>query len=184
MIFPPRPTQAIAPGMIPFYEERGYVGQLKMNGTCLVIPVANDKCRFFNRHGSLVNWTPPSDIVEYFQKFDDSIFIGELLHHKHPSVKNTVYLFDIIQFAGTSLVGMALAERLQLLHNMPADNPKIILAETLRENFSEIFGSLTKPTEEGMVLKDPKSKLEPCQRATANTTWQVKCRKPTKNYSF
>jgi hypothetical protein len=40
------------------------------------------------------------------------------------------------------------------------------------------------PEDEGFVFKNPKAPLVACLTARANSGWQVKCRRPHKNYSF
>ena len=120
--------------------------------------------------------------------------IGELLHSKGVGVKNTVYLFDIVVYQGKSLIGMTLVERRALLHSLwPIQkvhyshyevHPNLWVARWSETGFAEMFRGITKLEDEGLVLKDPNSTLQSCHKEGLNAGWQVKCRKPTKNYGF
>ena len=120
-LWPPRPEKAIPRDLIPFYEKRGSIAQIKKNGTCTVIDVdAAGVPTFWNRHQELHKaWTAPAHIVEYFKQFPDSVFVGELLHNKGPSVKDTLYLFDILVLKGNVLIGTTLKEGLTKLYELP-----------------------------------------------------------------
>jgi ATP-dependent DNA ligase len=185
-LYPPRPEKAIAPSLIEWYENLGYVAQLKKNGTCsLAFVSADGKVTFKTRHNEDHKaWTPTKEITDYFSTFPDSIFVFELLHNKSPLVKDTAYVFDIIRYLGKDLVGVTFSERMQILNKVvPLMNDKIMLAKTYDSCLTGLFQSLDSPLDEGIVLKNPEAVLEPCYRATSNTAWQVKCRKRTKNYS-
>ena len=49
--------------------------------------------------------------------------------------------------------------------------------------FGRVWSELA-AEDEGIVFKDPASKLAPCVTQTANAMWQVKCRRPNSSYSF
>ena len=184
-LWPPRPESAIPPSLIKSFEDRGYVGQIKYNGTCQVVSVdAALGVTFQTRHNELNKaWTPLPEIAKYFSNFPDSVLVGELLHNKHASVKNTIILFDVLHYQGQSLVGKTLSERLMILCSLPiTKNVQVI--ETHTRDLTGLYHSLSKPTEEGLVLKDPNAQLKSCLRNGLNASWQVKCRRPTKNYGF
>ncbi len=185
-LYPPRPESAIPPSLIKSFEDRGFVGQIKFNGTLQVIDInAALGATFMTRHGELNRaWTPPPEIEKYFSGFPDSVFVGELLHNKHASVKNTIILFDVLRYLGKSLVGKTLAERLMILRSVTPFIKNIQVVETHAQDLTGLYHSLLKPTEEGVVLKDPNAKLRSCLRDGLNANWQVKCRRATKNYGF
>jgi hypothetical protein len=184
-LWPPRPEKAIPRDLIPFYEKNGSIAQLKKNGTCTVIDVDKDGVpTFWNRHNELHKaWTAPNHIVEYFKQFPESVFVGELLHNKGPSVKDTLYLFDILIFKGNDLVGTKLKERLTMLYELPKSKG-ITFAKTYTKKFLQIFDSLDDPLDEGLVFKNPNARLKFCYKDGTNADWQAKCRKPTKNFGF
>jgi hypothetical protein len=183
-LYPPRPENRILPGLIPSFERRGWVCQLKKNGTCsLAFVDATGTVIFKTRHNEDHKaWTPTPDIILFFSQFRNSIFVFELLHSKGGGVKNTVYIFDLLMYDGKYLVGMSLRERLDILEKLKIDVPNISVAETYTTGFLSIFQNLTNPLDEGIVLKRPDAPLEMCFRDGTNTSWQVKCRKATKNY--
>ena len=184
-LWPPRPEKAIPPDMIPFYERNGYLAQIKKNGTCSVISTDdNGNVEFWNRHKELHKaWMAPDYIIEYFKKFPNSTFVAELLHNKSPSVKNTIYIFDVLIYMGTDLVGETLKDRLTIIDTMPA-NKGIILVQNYYSGFRKLYDSLSDEIDEGLVFKDPNARLKFCFKDGMNSNWQVKCRKITKNYGF
>lgn len=185
-LYPPRPEQAIAPGLIKLFEGRGYIGQIKKNGTCQVITIAKDgKVTFWTRRRELNKaWKPLLEMIEYFKKYRDSVFVGELLHNKHPDFKNQIILFDVLRIHGEDLVGHTLTNRLDILADVPPMMKRIQIATIFEKRLTELYYSLTHPIDEGIVLKDPKAKLETCIKEGMNSDWQVKCRRETKTYGY
>lgn len=204
-LWPPRPNSKRAvppsgPMGLSFYEKRGWVGQYKKNGTCNLIAVSPDKKLVtMNRHKEdhkLWNPTPGSSAA--FKKLPGKgwyVFVAELLHSKVPGIRDTNYIFDVLVADGKYLVGTTFEERQEILadlfpkHRSETESHRVIddhtwVAKLLRGNFEEIFNRLHRPEDEGLVLKNPKGKLELCSRESTNTLWQVKCRRPHKNFSF
>ena len=184
-LWPPRPEKAIPSELIQFYENQGWIAQLKKNGTCTVIDVdASGNSTFYTRHNEAHKaWTPPQFILDYFKQFPESTIVAELLHNKGPSVKNTLYIFDILVFASLSLVGETLRERLELIEKFP-ETENVITSKTITKDFLAVFEGLTSELDEGIVMKNPNARLKPCYKDGMNAGWQVKCRKPMKNYGF
>lgn len=184
-LFPPRPEKAIPVDLISYYEKTGSICQIKKNGSATVVDVdAEGVPTFWNRHKELHKaWTATREIIEYFGQFPNSVIVGELLHNKHPSVKNIIYIFDVLVFKGNDLVGTTLKDRLEIIRSMP-QGKGIWFAKTYTKNFRKLYDGLTDAIDEGIVLKNPKAKLKFCFKAGMNGDWQVKCRKAHKNYSF
>jgi hypothetical protein len=206
-LWPPRPEKAIPPTMLAHYENRGWLAQVKMNGTCNVLAISPErKIVAMSRHKEPHKlWTPNEDSERAFKNLPGNgwyVFIGELLHSKvaDPSLKNINYLHDILVADGEMLNGKTYDERLTLLANLfltQIDNreqPLTVSHLEIDANtwMAKSWGTaewLFKETAahkemEGVVLKDPKAKLALCVKADSNSSWQVKCRKPTKAYSF
>jgi ATP-dependent RNA circularization protein (DNA/RNA ligase family) len=185
VIYPPRPEKAIIPGLIPNFERQGYIAQIKFNGTCQVIAI--DKfgvVDFRTRKGERNRaWAPSGKVIDFFQKFPDSIFVGELLHSKGPSVKDTIVLFDVIQYTGELLIGRSLSDRLDILKTIK-ETANVKVARVHKKNLLDLFRGLTDPLHEGIVLKKPDAVLRDCRRSGLNAGWQIKVRKPTKNYGY
>lgn len=185
-LWPPRPERAIEPALIPYYASKGWIAQLKKNGTCTVISVdVHGNVDFKTRHNEAHKaWAPPIEIVNYFSHFPDSVFVGELLHNKHASVKNTLYLFDLLRYNGVDFIGETLEYRLGILDMVVPLMPNIQMVKNYSGDLTKLYDSISDPIDEGIVLKDPKAKLKSCLREGANSGWQVKCRKSTKNFGF
>jgi hypothetical protein len=185
-LYPPRPEKAVPPALIAHFEHKGWIAQRKKNGTCQVIFVdADGNVSFFTRHNEPNKaWKPLDCIRKKFVAFPDSVFVGELLHSKGPSVKNTIILFDVLRLRGEDLVGKSLADRLAILSQTIEESRHIGIIDTYEHDFTKLYESLTDPLDEGIVLKDPKAVLRNCHRDGLNSSWQVKCRKPTKNFAF
>ncbi len=185
-LFPPRPEHAIAPTLIHYYQEKGWVAQIKKNGTMTIVLIdENGVVTFKTRH--MVDhkmWKPTEDITAYFSNFTDSIFLCELLHNKHPSVKNTMYIFDLIRYRGGDLIGMSFENRQSLIKTVVPIAKNIILAKNYDRDLLGLFRSLHDPIDEGIVLKDPHAPLRPYYTKSNNACWQVKCRVSHKNYGF
>jgi hypothetical protein len=206
-LYPPRPEHAIPPHMINVYERQGFVAQVKKNGTCSVIAVAPDRSlTCMRRHGPTVPhklWTPTAASSRMFRRLKGKgwyVFVAELLHSKTPTIKDTNYLFDLLVDDGEYLVGTTFAqrqERLQalMLPLVVSKRPAVMeshyviddhlwLARVHTKGLKQLFDSLEKHEDEGIVLKKPNARLDLCFNERANQAWQVKCRKGHKNYGF
>lgn len=213
-LYPPRPDRKIAPGLLNFQEKRGWVGQVKKNGTCTVLYVTPEKKIITKtRHDSDHKmWDDKvSRAVEYFKNLPGNgwyVFVCELMHNKTKHIQDTLYVFDIVVANGQSLTGTTFAERQDIITKLfeiddstPINitqshyiiSEKVWVAKLINGNFNAEMAKIQKRSEtlpdnqsledEGLVLKNPKGKLQPCGK-TRNSTWMVKCRVPHKNYSF
>lgn len=193
-LYPPRPEKAIPRDLLVFYQNRGYWAQVKKNGTCTVIFAKGDEVIFKTRHhDDHKQWTPLPEHYDFFKGGDKwNVFVGELIHSKTTHIKNQLYLFDQIVDDGFHLIDMTFEERQLLLQSrwvgeQESDqtriSPFVSIAHNFSSNFDSLFNTL-KPEDEGLVLKNPSSRLKACFKQSANAGWQVKCRIPTKNYSF
>lgn len=201
-LWPPRPEQAIARQLVGFYEKRGWVAQVKMNGTCNVLAVSPDrKIVAMNRHNASHKlWTPTKENVADFAHLPGHgwyVLLSELLHSKVPGIRNVNYVHDILVADGEHLTGMSFEDRQKLLSDLFLKgkkgkareflshweiSPTLWLAKT-HLDAGMLFDKLERPEHEGIVLKNPTAPLEMCLRPTDNSGWQVKMRKPHKNYS-
>lgn len=120
-LYPPRPEKAVPPGLINFYEKRGFVAQVKKNGTCTVI-FTNGKDVIFKTRQSEDHkqWSPTPEIIEFFggkkRAGKWNVYVAELLHSKVAGgKKNHLYIFDKIVHDGVQLVGSTFAHRQEIL---------------------------------------------------------------------
>jgi len=196
-LWPPRPEQKIPQGMLKFYENRGFLAQVKKNGTCTVIFAKGKEVIFKTRHNDDHKlWSPTPEHIRFFQTPSNNwnVYVAELIHSKvSGGPKNQLYIFDKIVDEGIHLVGTSFEDRQLLLKSQwepiadEGDSTRIhdyiSVANNFAGDFAKLFMTL-KPEDEGLVLKNPKAVLKACMKQDANNAWQVKCRIPHKNYSF
>jgi hypothetical protein len=203
-LWPPRPECAVPFEAVGMYVRKGWWAQVKKNGTCTVIAARGDEVIFKTRHATDHDlWRPLPEHAAFFQGSPRwTVFAAELLHSKTPHIKNELFLFDVLVHDGEHLVGSTFAERQRLLHTayermVPkfravdcglgayAVGPYVRLLRSYagRQDAEALWRSL-KLEDEGLVLKDPHAKLKVCITGSSNGGWQVKVRRPTKNYSF
>ncbi len=206
-LFPPRPSKAIPSSLIPFYANRGWVGQYKKNGICTVLYVSPDKeiivrTRHDDEHK---RWAPTAASTDVFKSLPGKgwyVFIVEVLHNKFKGRRDTIYAFDIVVEDSKQLTGKTFTERQEILRGLfdardEGDashyvvNPNVWISRTITEDLTSVMEVVNAqapaegaPENEGLVLKNPKARLEPMSRKTSNTGWQVKCRITHANYVF
>lgn len=192
-LYPPRPEQKIAPGLLSFYEQRGWWAQVKKNGTCTVIAAKNGDVRFWTRHNEQhKQWTPKDEHRALFAGATSwVVLVAELLHSKVEGIRDHLHLFDVLVLDGKPLTGTTLAERSKLLRDdaqwwalNQGGCVSVAWNYEAGSNFRAIFDNLRAKEDEGLVLKNPEAKLGACLTPTSNNGWQVKCRRPHKNFSF
>lgn len=195
-LFPPRPETKVSKNMLGFWQRRGYVAQVKKNGTCTVIFARGNKVIFKTRHNDDHKlWTPQPDHIKFFSGSKGwNVYVAELLHSKvSGGPKHELYIHDQLVMEGNSLVGTTFAHRQAALLTKfagGASEPdqyriadRITLAKNFAGGFTTIFDTLG-VEDEGLVLKDPKAVLKACFKPDSNRGWQVKCRIAHANYSF
>lgn len=200
-LWPVRPENQIPADAMDFYERLGYWGQVKMNGDCTLIFISPEgDIQAWNRHGvKHTRWNFTEKSIAPFKALVNGhwqVYEAELLNN-HGPVKDKLYVFDILVWNSFQLVGMTWAERQAILHKdaFPKEKitgetdfeyvitPNLSLAKNLPGGFLEIFRKIQKLDQaefEGLVLKDPKQKMDPCLRKTSNQKGMVKCRRSTK----
>ena len=127
------------------------------------------------------------------------VFVAELLHSKVPGLRNINYVHDVLVADGILLVGETFSARQDRLATLLLKgkkgkaremlthwelSPTLWLAKNFHGDFRTIFDKMVRPEQEGLVLKNPNAPLTTCLRQTDNSAWQVKVRRPHKNYSF
>ena len=205
--FPPRPRTAIPFSDTSRYADGRWQAQLKINGTRNIIAVSPDgEVDFWSRHKSRHRaWVPPAwlkdEVRGRFACGKWTVLDSELLHSKHPSVKNMLYLFDALALDGQHLVGETYEARYSgLVAACGAVGPDVPgygghVAEVGRglwlarmipsDGWRGAWDVAAKnPIIEGLVLKRVKAKLEPGRAEENNGFWMIRVRKASKNYPF
>lgn len=210
-LWPPRPDNAIPKSLLSFYGKKNWVAQVKLNGTCNVISVSpKGEIIAKSRHKDIEDgnhrmWTPSANTRAAFKNLPRPnkgwyVFVAELMHSKVTGgAKDTNYIHDILVADGEYLVGKTFEERQAILRSLfpNIDESKSTVAYHVIDgntwlarnhvgvDFADLYTSvIPDPSYEGLVIKNPAAKLAICSRQKSNNSWQVKCRRPHKNYGF
>lgn len=192
MIYPPRPKHLILEKSLPSQEGKDFVAQPKLNGSNCVLFVTANSYTAYNRHKELMSKQPIIPILE-LTKGDEMILNGEWLNKNQEPLNNAFCVFDILNYKGVSLVGMDYTTRLAILDAIFGTTNtegyltnvlgNIYRVNTYTKNFHQLYQELSKiPLIEGLVLKRKTAKLESGWSENNNSGWQLKIRKPNKNY--
>lgn len=209
-LWPPRPDKAIPRSLLSYYGKRNWIAQVKLNGTCNVVAISpTGKITAKSRHKDIANgdhrmWAPSAKTEATFKNLPRPnkgwyVFVAELMHSKVEGLRDTNYIHDILVADGEYLVGKTFEERQAILRDLfpDIDESKSTVAYHIIDgntwlarnhvgvDFSELYTSVIPDIRyEGLVMKNPAAKLAICSRQKSNTDWQVKCRRPHKNYGF
>lgn len=203
---PPRTESKVPPGLISYYEAKGWLAQCKKNGTNSVVFVPPDRKPFaYGRHGEVHKaWKFTPQSAALFAAIPGHgwyVFNSELLHSKVKDLRDTNYVHDVLVADGELLIGSTYADRQAILGetlqaaaeelNLPEAveakthfilNANTWLAKSLPPDFKTGYNSLVDDEDEGLVLKSPTGKLSLSDGK--NAPWMVKIRRATKNFSF
>lgn len=202
-MYPPRPSLAVPPRALFSYERADTVAQAKLNGSCALLVVAPDgSFKVWNREGEPMTRVKlrPADVSALAGKDGYRAFAGEMLNkHKRLgggySNDDRFVIFDLLATGGATTEGTVLRDRLLALDSMLDRSPccewfdtvnsSVGVVRTHRSGFEDLWQKL-QPEElvEGLVVKRSDAALSVCTSDSANSGWQWKFRKPTKNYRF
>lgn len=200
-LYPPRPDFVLTYDRIPYYESDGWVGQFKKNGTCTIIAMSPEgNFHAMNRHAENHRaWQLTEHIKDVLRKYlpkgSWTVLVAEIMHSKTPTIKDTVYIHDVIVYQSKQLVGSTFGERQKLLIELlPSTkeeyshyeiDPKVWRAKLLTKDILSYYHAIKDPSiDEGIVMKKLTGKLKECYKADTNCAWQAKVRYSTKNYQF
>jgi hypothetical protein len=212
IMFPPRPASKIHPSQLGSYDATGeWVAQRKFNGTRNLIHVTpHREVKLFTRHGTphkqyVLTNSMREQILNLKLKVGSEYWLdGELLHAKTKTsaYKSRIVLYDVL-FAGQYLDARGITQltRLEYLHDL-CGNPRELepnlgialrvsddlwVAETFEKDFvGEYERYLDHPEVEGLVLRKRLSSLfhNSCGYKPYEVSWVIRCRKPSKIYSY
>lgn len=201
-IFPPRAENITPRDTIEIYEDR-FVGQPKLNGSNMVIFTNGTEVHIKNRHNKDMSNVkmPKEEFLKLHRGTGWMILVGEYLNkskkdHTKNFFNHKFIIFDIIAINDEQLIGKSFEERIQLLDELygTSDSSQPFLhgindytyrVKSFNTGFQKLFDELTLiDMYEGFVFKMKKATLENGVRSSNNTRGQIKCRKPTKNYSY
>ena len=131
-IFPPRSKDAIPRADTEIFGMLGWTAQLKYNDShALIKYCANGNIELWNRHAERFRtYHAPSELIEELRTIGErlkvepgkvTILDGGLLDQKHPLVKDTIALWDILVLNGEHLLGTTYGERYNQLRKLTDD---------------------------------------------------------------
>lgn len=194
-IYSPRPKSKINPKQLDEMNLDGWLWQYKFNGDRCPVVINQSEVFLCNRHGKFLNRNMHKHIKKEF--LSKSFSFSEGLNRLDGELisGNVLVLFDVLQYTNY-LIGKKLIDRLNLLTNI-CGNPTnlcdkkialqitdhIWLAECGDSDFSRHYQKhITDPLIEGLVLKQKDSVLDHWGAQEYEVNWQIRCRKPSKNY--
>jgi len=187
--FPPQPTRLWPNAQ--FFEQlscdSNYDAEVKYNGWRLEIHVDPKSLIFYNRHGTIIN----IDSNLFSHKFEnipyESVFDGELINFRTTNIKNIIIIWDCMFWNGKDLRHLPLEERRTYLpwKRKPKNlitKPKGQVYKTTQKTrklieFYETIVAKNDPLEEGIVVKNKKSKYEFSIKSKFETSHWYKIKK-------
>lgn len=209
-IYPPRPEVTIDPELLDEVDD-GWIAQPKYNGSCAVLFIKGQHSyKIYNRSAELltnqrqINYTELNDSDKYM------VLCGEYLNKNKMGEDGSPFnhkfiIWDILVWKGRYLVGETVESRLNILHELFGSSrshvtgdgismfshlfitnvDNVLMAPSYLKDFKRLYDEISQTDlYEGLVLKKSSAKLEPGFKEKNNSSWQIKARKPTKNYHF
>jgi len=214
-IYPPRTTSTLPPGTLP-NTQQPLIAQYKYNDTRLLIKLQpNKKPELWTRHKTKLHYDPPQTLTQQLQNIHNQLgpttthyLDGGLMHDRHPAIKNTIIIWDILAHNNQYLLNTTYQQRTQILQQLTQGHPKthwetidigtqiqpnIIIPDNhnpnnhhqqLWKNIHTINKPHTQPLIEGLLYKKTNDKLKIGLKESNNGHWQVKSRLQTGRHNF
>jgi ATP-dependent DNA ligase len=201
-LFPPRPEVKAPPASIKTYEKMGMWAQPKLNGSCSLLFTDGNETVFMNRHQKRFSreLLDKEELKRLHVGKGWTVLVGEYMNKSQRGPDRKVFnakfvIFDILVYEGEYLIGSTFRERQELLDRVYLSTPHDEWLDRISENIYRVHNFKVENDKrwqnlvkiemyEGMVFKKPDGKLGTGYSGANNTGWQVKVRKPTRNYSY
>lgn len=212
-LYPPRCEYKCPAADLDKYDDGTYFGQPKFNGMAIIAFTNGDELHLYNRHKENMPLLQKNSKVDFrglAQSKNWFVYAGEYLNkgkYGETGVKESdkFVLWETLVFDGQYLIGSTLEERLDLMENIfpcqraivtdkamevydhlcCTDLERVYKTPTYRGNFKALYDQIIKiDLLEGLILKKKDRKLEFGLQELNNHSYQIKCRKITKNYAF
>jgi ATP-dependent DNA ligase len=210
-LFPPRPLETTKHTELSKYDNGEFIAQPKYNGTCCNVFLSEEELHVMNRHkGEITSNYSHIDLKGLHSGKGWMVLCGEFLNKNQKGEDGNPFnlkfvIWDILVYEGRYLLNTTLESRLTLLENLfPCASmsvgknkmecykhlcctkyANVYKAPTYINNFDKLYNDIVETDlYEGLVLKRKDAKLSIGLNEKNNNTWQIKCRKPTKNYAF
>lgn len=201
-LFPPRPEVKAPASTIKTYEKMGMWGQPKLNGSCSLLFTNGEEVVFMNRHHERFSreLLDKEELKSLHNGKGWTVLVGEYMNKSQRGPDRKIFnakfvIFDILVHEGEYLIGSTFRERQELLDRIYISSPYDEWLDKISENIYRVHNFKDSSEKrwkdlvkiemyEGMVFKKPEGRLGTGYSVANNTGWQVKVRKPTKNYSY
>lgn len=210
-LYPPRPIQTTKHTELAKYDNGEFIAQPKYNGSCCNVFINEKELIVMNRHnGKLTSDYSNIDLKGLHSGKGWMVLCGEFLNKNKKGEDGNSFnlkfvIWDILVYNGQYFIGSTFEERLQLIGKLfpcssilvGADKMEsykhlcctkfknVYVAPAYAGNFEWLYNDIVDTDlYEGLVLKRRNAKLTYGLNEKNNNEWQIKCRKPTKNYSF
>ena len=213
-IYPPRPEMTTHFSELDKYDNGTFLAQPKYNGTCCVVFMNKAGIRVMNRHNGLITSDYNNvDFEGLYQDSGCEgwlVLCGEFLNKNKKGEDGKPFnlkfiIFDILVYDNEYLIGSKLIERIDLLNRLFPETSTLVFENKINSyshlnvtRYENIFKAPSYGADfkafyksivdtdlyEGLVLKRKESRLSLGFSEKNNSDWQIKCRKPTKNYDF
>ena len=202
-LFPPRPEIKAPHSVIKQYEGQNFIAQPKLNGSCAVLFTDGHQVIMMNRHKDTFSRDLLIDKEELKKLHKGEgwlVLTGEYMNKSKKDSQGKLFngkfvIFDILVYQNQYLTGSTFSERQILLDNLYSLKPYDKFISQIESHLYRVNNITTNITQsweeiiktdmyEGFVLKKPTGSLDTGYRSDNNTGWQLKIRKPTKNYQY
>lgn len=212
-IFPPRTKHSFPKETQETIQCAPWIAQYKFNDTRCIINITGGNITLWSRHAEQIkNYTPTEEITQQIHNIHKLLgtpitlqLDGGILHSKHPAIKNTIIIWDILVLKN-QMIGTTYISRYNQLHNVSTletynigNTPvahhitqNIMLPINIPpnewdqawENIYKINQPYTQPLIEGLVYKNTQGKLKLGLKPDNNTDWTYKSRVSTKRHQI
>lgn len=204
-LYPPRIKNKVHPDSIEMFDDGEYVAQPKLNGSNTSVFISKKEFVAKERHNKFFANPPKFDFQSLYRGNGNMCITGEFMNKSKKDHNNKSLvgfcIWDILAYDGKLLIGSNIEERIALLEKLyPAqeeikfqgltymlktDVENIYRVNNFYGKFDKLYKTLSKiDMVEGLVLKQKNAKLQMMIGEENNSSWSVKVRKPTLNYSF
>jgi len=210
-LFPPRPEETTSNTELYKYDNGDFIAQPKYNGTCCVVFISESEIIVMNRHKTKI--TSDYSDIDFRGLHRGSgwlVLCGEFLNKNKKGEDGKSFnlkfvIWDILVYESQYLIGSTIVERLDLLEKLypctkiaVSETQMTVLKHACFTSYKNVYRAPTYASKfdvlynqivntdlyEGLVIKRKTAKLTIGLVEKNNNGWQIKCRKPTKNYDF
>ena len=166
--------------------------EIKYNGDRLVLIYDGKNFKFFNRNKEeFKRYNAPDSLIKELYALElpaNTYLDGELLNFRTKNTKNQIVFYDIY-YLGNQKMRCSLEERRYALKTFFKGKKfkHLKLIKQRKRNFKKLFDKIVLENDqliEGLVIKNIKGKIVWNAKKSPNVFWQIKIRKPSKNYKF